>query len=295
MAIAADQKIDTGYDFTARQVSVPHPVTGDKSGFYMNIREDNNEVVGWTSERYGLVQHRDVIGFADNAFAKRNIAVDRKIYVTDGGAKMRAQYDLIGDQFKTKIPQVGDVVGYRLTAQNSLDRSLRIAYQLGILRLVCTNGMNTLEADVSMTKKHGKNVDLGDILSPLALDSALDKFKNSLSVYGELAKTEVSQEQGLVILQNLANVKVFSEKVRESIAQIWNNPSHDEDKARNLYNLNNAVTQHLTHDVAGERFEYANRVTSNVLKRFGAAARSGSRLEKLWTPTKAPAVTVSNN
>ena len=295
MAIAADQKIDTGYDFTARQVSVPHPVTGDKSGFYMNIREDNNEVVGWTSERYGLVQHRDVIGFADNAFAKRDIAVDRKIYVTDGGAKMRAQYDLIGDQFKTKIPQVGDVVGYRLTAQNSLDRSLRIAYQLGILRLVCTNGMNTLEADVSMTKKHGKNVDLGDILSPLALDSALSKFKNSLSVYGELAKAEVSQEQGLVILQNLANVKVFSEKVRESIAQIWNNPSHDEDKGRNLYNLNNAVTQHLTHDVAGERFEYANRVTSNVLKRFGAAARSSSRLEKLWTPAKAPAVTVSNN
>ena len=295
MAIAASQKIDTGYDFTARQVSVPHPVTGKKSGFYMNIREDNNEVVGWTSERYGLVQHRDVVGFADNAFANRNIAVERRIIVTDGGAKMRAQYDLIGDQFKTEIPQVGDVVGYRLTAQNSLDRSLRIAYQLGILRLVCTNGMNTLEADVSMTKKHGKNVDLGDILSPLALDSALAKFKNSLGVYGELAKTEVSQEQGLVILQNLANVKVFSEKVRESIAQIWNNPSHEEDKGRNLYNLNNAVTQHLTHDVAGERFEYANRVTSNVLKRFGAAARRGSRLEKLWTPAKAPAVTVSNN
>ena len=293
MAIAASQKIDTGYDFTARQVSVPHPVTGKKSGFYMNIREDNNEVVGWTSERYGLVQHRDVIGFADNAFAKRNIATERRVIVTDGGAKMRAQYDLIGDQFEAKIPEVGDVVGYRLTAQNSLDRSLRIAYELGILRRVCTNGMNTLEADVSMTKKHGKNVDLSEILSPLSLDAALAKFKNSLGVYGELAKTEVSQEQGLTILQNLANVKVFSEKVRESIAQIWNNPSHEEDKARNLYNLNNAVTQHLTHDVAGERFEYANRVTSNVLKRFGAAARSGSRLEKLWTPAKSDVVVVT--
>ena len=295
MAIAASQKIDTGYDFTARQVSVPHPVTGSKSGYYMNVREDNNEIVGWTSERYGLVQHRDVIGFADNAFAKRDIAVDRKVIVTDGGSKMRAQYDLIGDQFEAKIPEVGDIVGYRLTAQNSLDRSLRIAYELGILRRVCTNGMNTLEADVSMTKKHGKNIDLSEILSPLSLDAALAKFKNSLGVYGELAKTEVSQEQGLVILQNLANVKVFSEKIRESIAQIWNNPSHEEDKGRNLYNLNNAVTQHLTHDVAGERFEYANRVTSNVLKRFGAAARNGSRLEKLWTPAKTAAVIVSNN
>ena len=54
----------------------------------------------------------------------------------------------------------------------------------------------------------------------------------------------------------------------------------------NLYNLNNAVTQHLTHEVADTRFEYANRVTTNVLKRFDLAARNSTRLNKLWTPQK---------
>ena len=293
MAIAADQQIDTGYDFTAKQVAVPHPITGERSGFFMNIREDNDAIVGWTTERYGLVNHKDVISFADNAFASRNIPVERKIIVTEGGSKMRAVYDLIGDEYSAKIPNVGDAVGYRLTAQNSLDRTLRLAYDLGILRRVCTNGMNSLESEVSMTKKHSMGVNLDDVLSPQALDAALAKMKGSLDIYGRLADVEVSQEQGIIILQNLANAKVFSEKVREEISKLWNTPSYEEDKARNLYNLNNAVTQHLTHEVAGERFEYANRVTTNVLKRFNRAVKNKTVLGKLWTPAKNDSVTIT--
>ena len=299
MPIEAKQKIDEGYDFTAKQVEVPHPVTGKKSGYFMNIREDNDEIMGWTTERYGLVNHRDVVSFADNAFADRNIPVDRKVYVTDGGAKMRAVYDLIGSEFKAEIPKVGDIVGYRLTAQKSLDRSLRIAYELGLLRLVCTNGQNTLEAEVAMTKKHSQKTNLEEVLSPKALDAALAKMKNSLGVYTRLADAEVSQEQGIIILQNLANVKVFSEKVRESIAQIWNGQPEgsgrggDADKSRNLYNLNNAITEHLTHEVADTRFEYANRVTSQVLKRFDRATRNKKVLEKLWSPAKNDQIVVT--
>ena len=293
MPIDAKQLIDEGYNFTAKQVEVPHPITGDRSGYYMNVREDNNEIMGWTTDRYGLVQHRDVIGFADNAFADRDIAVNRKVYVTDGGAKMRAVYDLQGDDFMAEIPNVGAKVGYRLTAQNSRDRSLRIAYEVGSLRLVCTNGQTSLEAVVKMTKNHSQKANLDEVLSPKALDAALGRMKQSLTVYGQLADCEVSQEQGIIILQNLANAKVFSEKVRENIAHIWNNPSHEEDKGRNLYNLNNAVTQHLTHDVADTRFEYANRVSSNVLKRFGRAVRNKGALEKLWTPAKNEQVVVT--
>ena len=293
MPIEAKQKIDEGYDFTAKQIEVPHPITGKKSGYYMNVREDNNEIMGWTTDRYGLVQHRDIIGFADNAFADRNIEVERTVYTTEGGSKMRAVYDLIGEEFQAKVPEVGDIMGYRLTAQNSLDRSLRMAYALGLKRLVCLNGMTTTESEVEMTKKHSLNVNLEEVLSPRALDTALAKMKESLTVYGRLAQSEVSQEQGIIILQNLANSKVFSEKVRESIAQIWNNPSHEEDKSRNLYNLNNAVTQHLTHEVADTRFEYANRVTSQVLKRFDLATRNKKKLEKLWSPAKSDQIVVT--
>ena len=295
MPIIAKQEIDTGYDFRVQQVEVPHPTKEGKSGYFMNIRQDNDEILGWTTERYGLVHHADVLGRADEAFEARGIDVERKVIVTEGGAKMRAQYDLKGDLFKADVPQVGDTMAYRLTAQNSYDRSLRISFALGLVRLVCTNGMTTTEKEIEMVKKHSTNINIGDLITEDALDSALAKLKNGLSVYSRLAGVELEQEQGLTILQNLANAKVFSEKMRENIAQIWNSPTHEEDSARNLYNLNNAVTQHLTHEVADERFEFANRVTSNVLKRFDLASRNGKRLEKLWTPAKSESIKVENN
>lgn len=293
MPITAKQEVNQNFDYRVKQVEVPHPETGNKSGYFMNIREDNDEILGWTSDRYGLVNNSDLLDKADSAFETRGINVTRKVIVTEGGAKMRAQYDLSGDMFRAEVPQVGDAMSYRLTAQNSFDRSLRVSFALGLVRLVCTNGMTTMEKEVEMVKKHSRQVNIGDIISGDALDNALAKLGDSVNVYGRLAQVELEQEQGLNILQNLANSKVISEKVRESIAHIWNNPTHDEDKGRNLYNLNNAVTQHLTHEVADERFEYANRVTSNVLKRFDMAARNSKRLEKLWTPTKSDVVVVT--
>ena len=291
MPILAKQ--DQNYDYTVKQVAVPHPETGNKSGYFMNIRTDNDEILGWTSDRYGLVNNADLLDKADAAFEARGIAVTRKVIVTEGGAKMRAQYDLSGDMFRAEVPQVGDTMAYRLTAQNSFDRSLRISFALGLVRLICTNGMVTMEKEVEMVKKHSRQVNIGDIISDDALDNALAKLGDSVNVYGRLAQVELEQEQGLNILQNLTNSKVISEKVRESIAHIWNSPTHDEDKDRNLYNLNNAVTQHLTHEVADERFEYANRVTTNVLKRFDMAARNPKRLEQLWTPVKSDVVVVT--
>jgi len=283
MPIAANQQVNQGFDYHVNQVEVPHPITGDKSGYFMNVREDNDEILGWTTDRYGLVQNSDILDRADEAFQARGISVDRKVIITEDGAKMRAQYDLQGDAFQAEVPQVGDVMAYRLTAQNSFDRSLRVSFALGLVRLVCTNGMVTMEKEVEMVKKHSTKVSIGDIISDDALDRALAKLATSVNVYSRLADTSVEQEQGLTILQNLTNDKVLSEKVRESIAQIWNAPTFDEDKGRNLYNLNNAVTQHMTHDIADERFEYANRVTSNVLKRFDLASRNPQRLKKLWT------------
>ena len=293
MPIAANQQVNQGFDYQVNQVEVPHPITGDKSGYFMNVRDDNDGILGWTTDRYGLVQNSDILDRADEAFEARGIQVKRKVIITEDGAKMRAQYDLQGDAFQAEVPQVGDVMAYRLTAQNSFDRSLRVSFALGLVRLVCTNGMVTMEKEVEMVKKHSTKVSIGDIISDDALDRALAKLATSVNVFSRLADTSVEQEQGLTILQNLTNDKVLSEKVRESIAQIWNAPTFDEDKGRNLYNLNNAVTQHMTHDIADERFEYANRVTSNVLKRFDLASRNPQRLKKLWTARENSQVVVT--
>ena len=128
MPIAANQKVNEGFDYRVNQVEVPHPVTGDKSGYFMNVREDNDEILGWTTDRYGLIQNSDLLDRADQAFSDRGINVERNVIITEDGAKMRAQYDLQGDMFQSEVPEVGDVMAYRLTAQNSFDRSLRVSF-----------------------------------------------------------------------------------------------------------------------------------------------------------------------
>ena len=51
MPIDAKQLVDEGFNFTAKQVEVPHPIPGNRSGYYMNVREDNNAIMGWTTDR----------------------------------------------------------------------------------------------------------------------------------------------------------------------------------------------------------------------------------------------------
>lgn len=292
MPITAQQEVDKGFDYKVRQVAVPHPVTGDKTGYFMNLREDNDDILGWTTERYGLVQNSDILDKAEKAFASRGIKATRKVFVTEGGAKMRAVYNLGTDatgkitdkKYVAEVPQVGDLMGYRLIAQNSFDRSLRISFALALVRLACINGMTTLEKEIDMVKQHSVKINIDDLITEDALDSALLKLGSSLDVYARLAGVKLTQEQGLAILLNLAKEKVFSEKVRESVAVIWNTPTYKEDSDRSLYNLNNAITQHVTHEITDTRFEYANRVTGQVLKKFDLASSNDKRLAKLWTP-----------
>ena len=144
-----------------------------------------------------------------------------------------------------------------------------------------------------MVKKHSRSTNLDELLSEDAVDQALAKIKNSADVYSRLASVELSQEQGLIVLQNLTNSKVFSEKVREAVSLIWNSPDFEEDKSRNLYNLNNAVTQHATHALEQDSFQYADRIRDAVLKKFNRASINAGAAKKLWTPAKGEEITVT--
>jgi hypothetical protein len=52
----------------------------------------------------------------------------------------------------------------------------------------------------------------------------------------------------------------------EQIAGVWNAPRYTEDSDRTVYNLYNAATQHLTHEVSNKRFDLAERATAGILK-----------------------------
>ena len=283
MPITAKQTKNSNWGFEVVQERLLR-ASGNNAPIYANVRTDTDEVLGYSTDRYGIVQNDDLLGRAESAFASRGVNYERNVYATDNGAKMRAVYDLQGPQFETKVPQVGDIMGYRLTVQNSFDRTLRVSFALGLMRLVCTNGMQTMQKDVDMVSKHSQKLDLDSLITDDALDKALGFLAKSGDVYGRLAATPLDEEQGLNVLANLTKKKVMSEKVRERVSQLWNNRGdllRSDNHDPNLYNLYNAVTQHLTDEVEETRFEYANRMSNQVLKAFERGAGSQAQFAKL--------------
>ena len=131
-------------------------------------------------------------------------------------------------------------------------------------------------------------------------------------MFSNLARLGITQDQGIYALQNQANTGLISEKVREGIASIWNSPREDGADGqvgddRNVYQLYNAATQYLTSDdhtdkdgsdigtFESTRFEYANRISGQLLKRFDLAAKNSKRFEKMISLPKGVEVKVEDN
>jgi len=276
------------YDFVVEQVPL-FDAEGRRSGFFGNQRTDTGDVLGVTSDRYGIVNHGTLIDTGEEAFAAANLGeYDRKVYVTGDGARLKAHYDF---RNQTRALKVGDEVGLRLTLQNSFDRSLRVSFALGMLRLVCTNGMTTLENEVSMTKKHSANVETSFLSD--ALKKAIAGWDNAIDKMDALSAKSIEHDEGLVVLGNLVRLGALSDRMSAEIAKVWNDPSYDEDKGRNLYNLYNATTQHLSRNVEDTRSELADRTSRNVFRHLWNGTRKDASMTKLLLPLKT--VEVENN
>jgi hypothetical protein len=270
------------YEYVVESVPSYMEVNGAfvKDGFSTNRRTDNMAVLGKCTDRYGLVQNTDLVNAAEDAFTAAGMSgFSRRVVVAGEGERFYAVYD-----FKsiTREVVVGDEVGLRLTLQNSFDGSLRASFCGGILRLRCLNGAVSIEREVGLTQKHGSQVSVKFVAD--ALVKARAAWDKSIQTFSRLSDVSITQAQGENILANLGEGNVFSGKVLEGIKAIWANPSYKEDESRNLWNLYNAVTQHLTHGVSGERFELADRVSRNALAALDKAAKSHARLDILTAP-----------
>jgi hypothetical protein len=268
------------WNYTVAQLQLKHPLTDKHIPQFGNFREDTGECLGVTSEQYGIIQNADLLGAAHEALiAKGLVGFTERNLVTANGARFFTEFTFADKQLAT---DVGDVFGYRLTLKNSFDRSMRAAVQLGFLRLTCKNGASVLEREFNVTRKHSSRVTV-DFLGD-AIDKAISQGSDALKVYDQMAKVEVSDEQGKNVLDQLVMIDALSGSLRDAIATLWLNPKRAEDKARTLYNLYNAVTEHLTHEVSQTRFEYADKVSNGILLRLVNAARHPDKLAKLIIP-----------
>lgn len=271
------------YDFDVHQEPLL-TTDGKRTGYFGMVRRDTAEPItlGVCTEQYGVVKNADLIEMVESNLVSHDKLSNynsRKFVVRDG-ARFYASYDF--PDFKTELKPMGkrakgDILGLRLTVNNSYDRSCRVSLSLGFLRLVCTNGMTSLSKEFSMTKRHTLAVNL-DFVGD-ALTHACDSVESSAQVFNKLAQRALTNEQGLNLLTKLEEKDIISGKVREGIEAVWRNPAYEEDTDRNLYNLYNAATQFLTRNVSQERYEYSERVNRDLLKVFSGKTRDEDLLK----------------
>ena len=291
---------DWDFDVTTEPAKVTNPVTGEdtRTGGYVNMRTDTDEIVGpYVSKRYAVANNREIVSRGTDALRGAGLNPDTAEFNAYGFNNGRSwRFEWAWKDQTIKVPQVGDDLGLRLSVSNSFDRSKKIAWALGMLRLVCSNGMTTLNSAFHLSNKHNGGLNLGRMSG--ALGEALENFspEKAGKTFQELAELKITQDQGLHILQNFVqDVTGFSERTRSRVSEIWNAPTHEEDSDRNLYNLYNATTQFLTNDVAESRFELSDKVGSGVLKNLSLASNNPSRLTKLVAALPVEGVQVENN
>ena len=261
-----------------------------RAGFWGTRRTDTGQVLGVTSDKYGLLLNTDLVKTVDEVLTNKGLDYERQITVARDGATMYGRYEFPNEL--RKVQKVGDEMGMRITIRNSYDRTSFAGLELGMLRLVCTNGMKAMRRAFGFNQKHSRKLSLDGVSE--AIDRAVKAFDEVGGEFTKLSEVPVSDTIGDYVLKNLTSDKILSEKLREEIVKVWLNPPFQEDKKRNLYNLYNATTQHLTTDVAPQRWEYAQKVDRGVLGRLSQAAHDPAILNTLLLPIKKEeAVTVT--
>ena len=297
MARTPKTPITSDWNYEVEKVKTYGP-EGDWTGGYTTRRVDRQGHHGGVlkdgvSKDYNVVQNRDLMEPVQNVLADLGLEPTKTShYVMNNGARFKARFEFKDTQ--VEIPKVGDTLGFRLDLDNSFNATKRIIAMGGALRLVCTNGMTTLDKEHGISCKHSNKFSVKNIVR--AVEDALEAFQDlgkADNPFTLMASREVTQEQGLNILQNLTNKGTISEVRREGIARIWNKPTHQEDNGRNLYNLLNAATEFTTHEVAETNFTMSETMNSNITKRLLAAAKDESTLNALWTPAESDAVVVT--
>ena len=266
MSKQANQSTVWNYDVERIELQTPE---GQPSGFFGNRRIDTKTVIGVVSENYRILQNRDLFAQADETFHKMGLESSKVRYIsTRGGAQARAIYTF--EKIGVKIREKDDLV-LTLTVANSFDGSLGASFNIGFLRVVCTNGlMAPAGRGTNINKKH--TLDVAESFTENKVKHAIESFHRGAELFKPLFNSRVSQANGNNILGNLAQRKVISHRTAKGIHEIWESPSYQQDSDRTLWGLYNAATEHLTHGVAPKRFELAQRYTQGIVNLLSNAA-----------------------
>ena len=172
-------------------------------------------------------------------------------------------------------------MGYRLTAQNSFDRSLRVSFALGLVRLVCTNGMVARDSQSVIKVKHSSQME--DKLQSY-VDTQMEEIKSAYTetkqIIYSLAETPVTSTDAKEVINRLfKGESKRAENIRDEVFSRFSKGMGN--RGETAWDLVNGITEYQNHGKAHRSSETSsvseNRLTSLTL---GADA---TLMNRVWT------------
>jgi len=145
------------------------------------IREDNNNILGVVSSKYGLLKHEDVI----NAFEQALVGIEhqRMIKLNESGSSMFATFKL--DNIKGEVEK-GDFVSLQFVVKNSYDGSNALQVILGAFRLVCSNGLIVGKQLFTYSQRHiGSGSEIQITILKEKINFLIAQFQNTIPLLSQ--------------------------------------------------------------------------------------------------------------
>lgn len=206
------------------------------------MRDDTQAVLGIVTPSYQLVPHQDIFHPLHDAVLEMNVPIKRVMtHVGPCGGYAKVDWDLdveepIGD------PSVGDIVGLRLTARNSLNQASRLTVELGALRLICTNGLVAPGRQFRFAVPHVKSLSVPKALEHF--NTVIEKAPKMLGTWANWAAIGVDTEGLSNFLGGTESRKqVLGTKARKEIVDYF------EKKDQTVWEAYNAITWFATHQI----------------------------------------------
>ena len=216
------------------------PQLGEVKEFSNKIclfNHDRTKLFDVVSNRYQVIQHGEAFDQINNGLESYfDAKVKSSVRSFDGGIRMRAEFKLPIAPIKLGRNDVNEIT---MVMQNSYDRSLTFAAELGAFRLICSNGMKIGQSFGAIKLRHVMGSEGTNLLEDL--ETIISRAPLLKDKWEEWSDTKVSFDE--------ATDLVFGQFPEKYLGPVL----VEEKFPRTKWEFYNDMTRFATHDVGSVR------------------------------------------
>lgn len=207
------------------------------------LTENRERLFGVFSAKAPIVRHTDFVEGITQAYQKL-FSEEPIINVSsfDGGAKMVVRCDL-PEKYSLDFGN-SDVSNLMLVGQNSYDHSYGFKLNIGMLRLICTNGAVAGKVIESINAKEFSNRMVANTL-PARIARLIDKSTDLVDVWRKWLDIKLPRLPVNLILDKYFPKRFYEPLLQECVFPV------------SKYELYNLLTRRSTHDITDDKHRWS--------------------------------------